>query len=102
MGHADACRGLAGMFEFGQGIAMDARRAQQFWASAVKLHRERCDDGGVRDCFELGILMFRGQGITQDRADATRLFRRACDAGNANGCVELKLVCTGAEYPACF
>jgi TPR repeat protein len=102
LGHADACRGLAGMFDFGQGLDRNPRRASEFWARAVKLHRTGCDGGGMRDCFELGILMFRGQGIAQDQPEAARLYRQACDGGNANGCVELKLICTGTAYPACF
>jgi hypothetical protein len=102
MGNADACRGLAGMFDFGQGIEPNRARATQFWAKAVKLHETGCEGGGLRDCFELGILMYRGQGISEDRAEATRLYRQACDGGNANGCVELKMVCGGVSYPACF
>jgi hypothetical protein len=101
-GNADACRGLAGMFDFGQGLSHDARRAREFWARAATLHRTQCDGGGMRDCFELGLLMFRGQGMAQDQADAARLFRLACDGGNANGCVELKLVCQADGFPACF
>ncbi len=103
LGNADACRGLAGMFDFGQGLQRDSKRAGEFWARAANLHRGGCDEGGMRDCFELGILMFRGQGVTQDQAEAAQLYRRACEGGNANGCVELKLVCTGSTaYPACF
>lgn len=103
LGNADACRGLAGMFDFGNTLGPNEKRAAEFWARAVKLHRDRCDGGEMRDCFELGILMFRGQGIAKDEPEATKLYKQACNGGNANGCVELKLVCTGnTAYPACF
>jgi TPR repeat protein len=102
LGHADACRGLAGMFDFGQGLDPNPDRAGEFWARAAQLHKTGCDDGGMRDCFELGILMFRGQGIAQDQAAAASLYKQACDGGNANGCVELKLICAGGSFPACF
>lgn len=102
MGHADACRGLAGMFDFGQGLDPNAARAGEFWAKAGKLHQSGCDEGDMRDCFELGILMFRGQGVSQDQAQATYLYKQACEGGNANGCVELKLVCGSGSFPACY
>jgi len=102
LGHADACRGLAGMFDFGQGLERNASRAGEFWAKAAQLHQTGCDEGGMRDCFELGILMFRGQGIAQDQSQAAYLYKQACEGGNANGCVELKLVCGGGSFPACY
>lgn len=55
-------------------------------AATVKYQTERCDDGDMKACAELGLRYARADGVPQDFDKATELTRKACDAKVARGC----------------
>ena len=48
--------------------------------------RRSCDDGDAAACYNLGVLYYNGEGVTQDPARAATLVQQACDGGIVQGC----------------
>ena len=48
-----------------------------------------CERGDAVGCAGLGVLYFKGAGVTQNYEKATALFRQACKDGAARGCTDL-------------
>ncbi len=74
--------------EAGDDAAMAAYRNGDF-ATARALWQEGCDAGGMRDCFELGVVYRDGEGVEADGARYLALMARACDGGIAAACHNL-------------
>ena len=74
---------------FDQGLA--AYNAKKF-SQAAELYRKACDGGERKGCHDLGLMYYRGEGMTQDLNRAAGLFKRACDAGGTGGCLDLGLM----------
>ena len=85
-GEAMGCSKLAPMYEMG-----DAPLTRDF-AKAAALYRKSCDAGLVADCYSLGRLLKRADGIPADLARAAALFRQSCEARVAAACYDLGLL----------
>ena len=70
---------------------LSAYRAKQF-SQAAELYRKACDGGERKGCHDLGLMYYRGEGMTKDLTRAGGLFKRACDAGGTGGCLDLGLM----------
>ncbi len=73
-----SCDSLGLMYEEGDGVAKDAKRAEE-------LYRRACDGGHANGCTNLGVLYQNGNGVAKDAARAAKLYQRACDAGSFTG-----------------
>ncbi len=58
-------------------------------AQEIAHARSRCDAGGARECWLLGEIYERGEGIAADPAQARTLYERACGMPGGFGCDEL-------------
>jgi uncharacterized protein len=79
---------------FDQGLS--AYRGKQF-SQAAELYRKACDGGERKGCHDLGLMYYRGEGMTKDLNRAAGLFKRACDAGGSGGCQDLGLMYSRGE-----
>jgi len=80
---ADACNYLAWMYDEGEGVTKDRRRA-------LGLYSKACSGGSGLACSMLGALYSTGEGVAKDSARAAGFFTRACDLGEAMvGCNNL-------------
>src|SRR5260370_32716914 len=77
-----SCDSLGLMYEDGDGVAKDAKRAEE-------LYRRACDGGHANGCTNLGVLYQNGNGVVKDGARAAKLYQRACDGGSFMGCSNL-------------
>jgi uncharacterized protein len=75
-GNADAQTNLGVLYEKGQGVARDYRKA-------VRLYRLAAQQGHPDAQFNLGVMYYKGQGVAQGYGEAARLFRLAAEHGNA-------------------
>jgi TPR repeat protein len=78
---AAACSVLGVMYEFGQGVVRDERRA-------ARLYQTACDEGNVRGCANLAGAMVKGTGMPASPQNAIGLLRRSC-MQKAIGCALL-------------
>ncbi len=108
-GYANACSGLASMYNAGKGVKKNERKALKFNQKAcvggdvvschmvgleytfgillkkdnkkaVKLFKKVCKDGYVMGCSALGDMYRYGKGVKKDSFKAVKLFKRACDS----------------------
>jgi TPR repeat protein len=74
---------------FDQGLS--AYKGKQF-SQAAELFRKACDGGERKGCHDLGLMYYKGEGVSQDLNRAAGLYKRACDAGGVGGCLDLGLM----------
>ena len=67
--------------DFGAGVKAHERGD---YVTALRILRQRADQGNVKAQYDLGVLYFKGQGVTQDYREAVRWFRKAADQGYAD------------------
>ena len=79
---------------FDQGLS--AYRGKQF-SQAAELYQKACNGGERKGCHDLGLMYYRGEGMTKDLNRAADLFKRACDAGGSGGCQDLGLMYSRGE-----
>ena len=48
-----------------------------------------CERGDAYGCADLGVLYYKGEGVTRDFERAVALFHQACQGGSARGCTDL-------------
>src|SRR5260370_23865518 len=84
-GNYGSCDSLGLMYEEGDGVAKDGKRAEE-------LYRRACDGGHANGCTNLGVLYQNGNGVAKDAARAAKLYQRACDGGSFMGCSNLGAV----------
>jgi len=70
---------------------LSAYKGKQF-SQAAELFRRACDGGERKGCHDLGLMYFRGEGVTKDLHRAADLYKRACEAGGTGGCLDLGLM----------
>ncbi len=66
---------------FGDGVAAYDKGD---YATAVRLLKLAADQGHARAQFNLGLMYFNGEGVTQNYQEAARLYKLAADQGLAN------------------
>jgi TPR repeat protein len=109
-----ACLTIGNAYDYGRGVAVDAKRAFQFYKRAcdlgvasacseecviladgrgegtreqgAELCQRTCDERGPVACNNLGVIYERGQGFKQDLEKSTAAYRQACEAGSVAGC----------------
>ena len=81
-GLGSSCKQLGGMYEHGEGVALNYSRA-------VSLYSKGCIEGDKSSCDALIPMYVKGQVTSQDASRADDAFSSACDAGNAHGCASL-------------
>ncbi len=69
-GKASACFDLAGQYDLGERVGVDASRAAELYLKA-------CDGGEARGCLGLAGLVDEGRGVAKDEAEALRWYREA-------------------------
>lgn len=79
---APSCNDLALMFTRGDGVAVDEKKATEFFGKA-------CDLGSPLACNNLGIRFEGGKGGPADLTRALVSYQRACDQGLGAGCNNL-------------
>jgi hypothetical protein len=67
------------MYERGAGVDRDEARAADLYGRA-------CEQGELRGCVNLGVLLEAGTGVNRDPERARELYARACDGGQALAC----------------
>lgn len=55
----------------------------------IRLQRENCNEGILRECTDLGFKYENGDGVPVDYNKAFQLYRQACDGGHPLGCNNL-------------
>lgn len=111
-GNADSCAWTGKFFEFGKDVPKkDVGLAEKLyvvscnarstmgcgWLSELMIGQNRfrdavgvatkgCDAGDAVGCMHLGYLLYRGQGVPQDRKKAYELNSRACKLREFNAC----------------
>ena len=78
--------GGAGASRGADGSASEVRPGMQEPALS---EAKGCDEGKMRQCFNLGVSYRDGEGVRKSDAEAVRLYRRACESGHTGGCVNL-------------
>jgi hypothetical protein len=78
-GDLEDCIHLATMYEYGQGVPQDYRRA-------FELYLQACDGGEMMGCYELGDMYKWGLGVPQNDTRAAELYQQACDGGYEEAC----------------
>ncbi len=48
------------------------------FATNFEENKKACDSGVMDGCHKLGLMYFKGDGVTQDYAKAKELFNKAC------------------------
>jgi len=66
-------------------------------AQSVKQLEALCALGNVDECFKLGWMYSKGEGVRQDKSKAVELYTKACDGGYADGCSNLGLMYLRSE-----
>ncbi len=81
-GKYQSCFSLGVIFDDGDGVAKDGRRA-------AELYKRACDGGYADACPNLGLMHERGDGAAKDVTLASRLYQRGCDTGSLLSCSNL-------------
>jgi uncharacterized protein len=96
-----ACGNLATLYEAGMGVQQDRARAAELYGVAcdhgspdacahrIPLLQFECDNGQAEDCWNLGLMYSKGQGVPVDYHAALVRLQRACDHGSDVGCTEV-------------
>lgn len=59
------------------------------YATALRLLKA---DGGPDSCYVLGIMYYKGEGVTADKAEAIRWLRRSAEKGNVRAAYNLGMI----------
>lgn len=105
-----SCNTVGTIYENGNGIDKDNKKARYFYAIACnndnsdgcknlelmkkqetyskhfKQAREYCNTGNALACGDVGSMYYEGLGVSQDIGLASIFFKKACDEGNMNSC----------------
>ena len=81
-GNGSDCKKLAIMYDKGDGVKKDKKRALEFYQKA-------CDAKDGWSCYTLGYIYQSGNGVAKDKKKALELYKRACDNSEASGCYNL-------------
>jgi len=71
-GNAKSCAAVGLLYEKGQGLEQDYKKASELYSKA-------CDMRDANACEALGLLYNDGKGIKQNHKKASELFSKACD-----------------------
>ena len=88
-GSGTACRAAGRMYAHGIGVAVDAARAVDLYASARRHGRVHCDRGHAASCLAIGEMFAAGEGGRVDRRAAAMYLQRACSYKLQHGCAAL-------------
>lgn len=75
-GDAEASRCLGWLYETGQGVDQDGKKA-------AALYRRAMEAGSIRAMGNLAWCYSEGIGVEQDQVQATELYRRGAEAGQS-------------------
>ncbi len=78
-GSAISCARLGYMYEKGNKVDQDDRRAAMLYGKA-------CSGGYSGGCIYLGVMHEHGQGVELSDSKAKELYKKACDMGDSMGC----------------
>lgn len=81
-GYANACSGLASMYDAGKGVKKNKRKA-------LKLEQKACNGGDMSACHVIGLEYTLGLLIKKDNKKAVKLFKKVCKNGYVMGCSAL-------------
>ncbi|OQA34996.1 MAG: Beta-lactamase HcpA precursor [Betaproteobacteria bacterium ADurb.Bin341] len=81
-GVAAGCFNVGLMYEKGEGVGEDKKKAVQFYDKA-------CSMGDADGCNDLGVMYLKGEGVGEDKKKAVQFYNKACGMGNATGCFNL-------------
>lgn len=123
-GETISCHHLGLMYRDGRGVARDMGRAAGLFHQSCRAgnedacisrmgstnayndssqeqraawNRQRCADGSMSACNQLGWAYTNGRGVPMDVRRSSELFERACGHGDENGCKALEQLCGGKE-----
>ena len=88
-GNIRARLALATMYEHGQGVKADARKADELRQSVVGDYTSAAEKGNAEAQAKLGDLYQKGVGVSRDPVEAMMWFRRAADQGDASAMMKL-------------
>jgi hypothetical protein len=106
-GEMRGCYDLGIMYEDGDGVPQDSRRAAELYQQACNggyeafncesiIEAERleqaCDGGNMEGCYNLGWMYRAGFSVRQSDTRAAELYQQACDGGEMEGCFFLGLM----------
>ncbi|MCA9670413.1 MAG: SEL1-like repeat protein [Myxococcales bacterium] len=83
-GYQGACAWLATLYQQGQGVAKDQKKA-------AKLFEDACEKHDRSACASLGYAYLRGVGVDANKKTARELFAKACVTWEVSGCAALGL-----------
>ena len=90
---APAMNNLAGLYEYGEGVAQDSGKAITFYTEAAEL-------GYAPAIFNLGVMHENGFGIDQDYVKAAQLYEAAAQSGLVTAMHNLGVLCaSGTGVP---
>jgi hypothetical protein len=78
-GNMVGCRGLARMYDLGEGVKKDGKKA-------IELYSKACNAGDTVGCMNLGIIYEYGENVQQDTSKAKEYYSKACHDGDKQGC----------------
>jgi hypothetical protein len=68
-------------------------------ATRAVYYRQKCNDGGMQGCINLGTMYRMGWGVSKDSSQASALFKKGCDGGIQEGCKFLEAVGSAPSSP---
>jgi TPR repeat protein len=85
-GIAEACERLGWAYQHGEGVPLDAKKGEAYYALAAKRYVAACEAASGFDCTGAAGLYDDGAGVARDTARADELYGRACQLGDRLGC----------------
>ena len=84
-GNVDAQYNLGVMYEKGEGVRQDYRKA-------IEWYEKSANQGYAAAQYNLGLMYYQGKGVRQDYHKAKWWFGTACDFGYQMGCYGYKII----------
>lgn len=78
-GSGAECSYVGGMYEKGNGVKTDMKKARIYYTKA-------CDDNDIFSCNALALFYQDGIAVKKDLHKAKELYKKICDNGNAMAC----------------
>jgi len=68
------------------------------WAEETRAELEKeCTETDTSSCFLIGLMLYEGEGLVQDKAEARGYFEMSCDGGDPMGCFILGAMLADGE-----
>ena len=86
MNIGSAFNNLGIMYDLGDGVAQDYKKAIELYGKAIALSSTK---GGTNAFYNLGLMYEQGTGVKRDRKKALELYTKGAEAGNADSMMSL-------------